>query len=135
MCIRDRAQALDRLGARLRQLRRHCRYRIEQIAADHGIAPGSRFFFSPLINVLPFDAPRFADCAMQRHVLSNGPGDGFNITIRGNAEAQDLALLIEADPALTPAGEFARLSASLPRFLAGALAAESLAQPLSALPG
>ena len=39
------------------------------------------------------------------------------------------------DPALTPAGEFARLSASLPRFLAGALAAESLAQPLSALPG
>lgn len=129
------AQALDRLGARLRQLRRHGRYRIEQIAADHGIAPGSRFFFSPLINVLPFDAPRFADCAMQRHVLSNGPGDGFNITIRGNAEAQDLALLIEADPALTPAGEFARLSASLPRFLAGALAAESLAQPLSALPG
>lgn len=129
------AQALDRMGARLRQLRRHGRYRIEQIAADHGVAPRSRFFFSPLINVLPFDAPRFAGCAMERHVLSNGPGDGFNITIRGNAEAQDLALLIEADPVLTPAEAFARLSASLPRFLAQALAPESLSLPLSSLPG
>lgn len=129
------AQTLDRLGARLRQSRRHGRYRIEQIATDHGIGSRSRFFFSPLINVLPFDAPRFAGCAMERHVLSNGPGDGFNITIRGNAEAQGLTLLIEADPALTPAGSFARLSANMPRFLAQALAPESLSLPLSALPG
>lgn len=128
-------QALARLGARLRKLRRHGRYRIEQIAADHGVAPRSRFFFSPLINVLPFDEARFAGCSAQRHVLSNGPGDGFNITIRGDGEAQGLELLVEADPALTPAEDFARLSASLPRFLAGALAPDSLSLPLSSLSG
>ena len=128
-------EALARLGARLRKLRRHGRYRIEQIAADQGIAPRSRFFFSPLINVLPFDEARFAGCTAQRHVLSNGPGDGFNITIRGDGEAQGLELLIEADPALTGAKDFARLAAGLPRFLAGALAPERLSQPLSSLPG
>jgi enterobactin synthetase component F len=124
-------ETLARLGAQLRKLRRHGRYRIEQIADDHGVAPRSRFFFSPLINVLPFDEPRFAGCTSERHVLSNGPGDGFNITIRGDGEAQGLELLIEADPALTRADEFARLSAGLPRFLAKAAAvlAAGLSRP------
>ncbi len=116
------ADTLTRLAADLRKLRRHGRYRIEQIAQDRGIEPGSRFFFSPLINVLPFDEARFEGCETLRHVLSNGPGDGFNITIRGDAQAQGLALLIEADPALTPGAEFGRLAAELPAFLATALA-------------
>lgn len=113
---------LARLAADLRKLRRHGRYRIEQIGQDYGMAPGSRFFFSPLINILPFDKARFEGCEMTRHVLSNGPGDGFNITIRGDGQAQGLALLIEADPALIPSGEFDRLAADLPAFLAAALA-------------
>lgn len=127
------SQALAGLGTRLRKLRRHGRYRIEQIAEDYGMAPRSRFFFSPLINVLPFDEARFAGCDTRRHVLSNGPGDGFNITIRGDGEANGLELLVEADPLLTPPPEFARLSAGLPRFLAAALQPETLSLPLSAL--
>ncbi|UFM66008.1 condensation domain-containing protein [Paracoccus sp. MA] len=129
------AEALARLGARLRKLRRHGRYRIEQIAEDYGMEPRSRFFFSPLINVLPFDEARFAGCDTARHVLSNGPGDGFNITIRGDGEARGLELLVEADPTLTPPGDFARLAGGLPRFLSAALAPENLARPLDELPG
>jgi len=129
------AEALARLGARLRKLRRHGRYRIEQIAEDYGMEPRSRFFFSPLINVLPFDEARFAGCDTTRHVLSNGPGDGFNITIRGDGEARGLELLVEADPTLTPPGDFARLAGGLPRFLSAALAPENLARPLDELPG
>ncbi|RQP06421.1 MAG: condensation protein [Paracoccus sp. BP8] len=129
------AEALARLGARLRKLRRHGRYRIEQIAEDYGMEPRSRFFFSPLINVLPFDEARFAGCDTARHVLSNGPGDGFNITIRGDGEARGLELLVEADPTLTPLGDFARLAGGLPRFLSAALAPENLARPLDELPG
>lgn len=124
---------LARLGARLRQLRRHGRYRIEQIATDQRLEPRSRFFFSPLINVLPFDEARFAGCRTARHVLSNGPGDGFNITIRGDTGAQGLDLCIEADPALTPAADFARMAADLPRFLAAALDPAALPCPISAL--
>ncbi|WP_199258701.1 condensation domain-containing protein [Paracoccus binzhouensis] len=127
------AETLARLGARLRKLRRHGRYRIEQIAEDYGMEPRSRFFFSPLINVLPFDEARFAGCDTTRHVLSNGPGDGFNLTIRGDGEARGLELLIEADPTLTPPGDFARLAGALPRFLAAALVPENLSRPLSAL--
>lgn len=127
------SEALARLGTRLRKLRRHGRYRIEQIAGDWGMEPRSRFFFSPLINVLPFDEPRFAGCETTRHVLSNGPGDGFNITIRGDGEARGLDLLIEADPTLTPPADFARLSAALPHFLALAAAPESLSRPLAKL--
>ncbi|MFC3570584.1 condensation domain-containing protein [Paracoccus simplex] len=127
------AEALARLGTRLHKLRRHGRYRIEQIAEDYGMEPRSRFFFSPLINVLPFDEARFAGCDTTRHVLSNGPGDGFNITIRSDSGARGLELLVEADPTLTPPGDFARLAGALPRFLAAALAPENLSRPLSAL--
>lgn len=124
---------LTRLAGRLRKLRRHGRYRIEQIAADHGLSSRERFFFSPLVNVLPFDAAEFEGLRMQRHVLSNGPGDGFNITIRADSQAQGLELCIEADPALTPARDFVRHAASLPAFLAAALAPDAAGRPVGAL--
>ncbi|MFT4014813.1 MAG: condensation domain-containing protein [Paracoccus sp. (in: a-proteobacteria)] len=126
-------QVLTRLAGRLRKLRRHGRYRIEQIASDHGLSSRQRFFFSPLINVLPFDPAQFQGCACQRHVLSNGPGDGFNITIRADGQARHLELLIEADPALTPADDFARHAASLPAFLRTGLTEAALNRPVGAL--
>src|SRR5690606_24593252 len=64
-----------RLSGDLRRLRKHGRYRVEQLAADRGIGEGSRFFFSPLVNLLPFDPPEFDGCICERHVLSNGPAD------------------------------------------------------------
>ena len=125
---------LTRLGSSLRMLRRHGRYRIEQIAQDHGLGAQSRFFFSPLINVLPFDEAHFPGCEATREVLSNGPGDGFNITIRSDGQAHGLELLLEADPALTPAEAFEGLAAGLPRFLVQALAGD-MSRPLRELPG
>lgn len=124
---------LARLAARLRKLRRHGRYRVEQIAADHGLSPRERFFFSPLINVLPFDAAEFAGCETRREVLSNGPGDGFNMTLRADSQGHGLDLCIEADPHLTSAGDFARHAASLPAFLAEALRPEAGNRPVGAL--
>lgn len=127
------AQTLTRLAARLRSLRRHGRYRIEQIGADHGLGARQRFFFSPLINVLPFAPARFQGCRTRRHVLSNGPGDGFNITIRGDGEARGLELCLEADPHLTPPAEFARHALSLPAFLRAALQPDAGDTPIGAL--
>lgn len=124
---------LTETAAGLRALRRHGRYRIEQIAEDSGIRFGSRFFFSPLVNVMPFDRPHFDGCAAERQVLSNGPNDGFNITIRAEHDGSGMQLRIDADPALTPLAEFEAHCRDLPAFLAAALQEKSLSLPLAAL--
>jgi enterobactin synthetase component F len=120
---------LARNAANLRRQRLHGRYRIEQIAADRNISKGRRFFFSPLINVLPFSAPVFAGLAVIRHILANGPGDGFNLTFRGEDDGSDLNLHIDADSALTEADDFARYREELPLFLDAMLRDEALAAP------
>jgi enterobactin synthetase component F len=50
---------VQRLAKSLHDLRLHGRYRVETLAAERGIGKGMRYFFSPLINVLPFDPPVF----------------------------------------------------------------------------
>lgn len=122
---------LGRSGATLRQLRRHGRYRVEQLAADHGQREGERFFFSPLVNVLPFDPPRFPGCTARREVLAAGPGDGFNLTWAAAADGAGLALWIDADPASAPAFEAARTG--LVPFLARACTPGAAEIPLAAL--
>ena len=117
---------LTRNAANLRKQRLHGRYRIEQIAADREIPKGRRFFFSPLINVLPFSAPVFAGLTVIRHILANGPGDGFNLTFRGEDDGSELNLHIDADSALTQAEDFARYLEELPLFLDAMLREEAL---------
>jgi len=117
---------LARNAADLRRQRLHGRYRIEQIAADRQIPKGRRFFFSPLINVLPFSAPVFAGLDVTRHILANGPGDGFNLTFRGEDDGSDLNLHIDADSALTEADDFARYCEELPQFIDAMLREEAM---------
>lgn len=112
---------IARLSGDLRRFRKHGRYRVEQLAADRGIGEGSRFFFSPLVNLLPFDPPEFEGCICERHVLSNGPADGFNITFRSGGDGGGMSLYLEADPAMTPAAEFDRHCQELPVFLSRAV--------------
>ncbi|MGC2857417.1 condensation domain-containing protein [Novispirillum sp. DQ9] len=124
---------LRRQGAALRDLRAHGRYRIEQIATDQGLDAGSRYFFSPLVNVVPFDPPRFEGCQVAREVLSSGYGDGFNITYRGRSDGGDLVADIDADAALTGTEEFRRHQQALPIFLARALESGALDSTVTSL--
>lgn len=125
------AAYLARTGAELRQLRRHGRCRIEQLAADQGLGPGERFFFSPLINLLPFDPPQFTGCRARREVLAAGPGDGFNLTWGGAGDGSGLGLWIDADPG--SADHFDQASRGLVGFVARACAPGALACGLDAL--
>ncbi|MDB6176385.1 condensation domain-containing protein [Paracoccus sp. Z330] len=109
----------------LRKARRHGRYRIEQMTADRGLDSGYRFFFSPLVNVLPFEPPRFKGCDTTREVLAAGPGDGFNLSFAARNDANELSLLVEADPTLTSKKLFARHLHKFPRFLKLALNSDS----------
>ncbi|WP_161556045.1 condensation domain-containing protein [Mangrovicoccus ximenensis] len=108
---------LERMGHDLRALRRHGRYRIERIAADHGLGGGQRFFFSPLVNVMPFDPPVFPGCSATREVLANGPADGFNLSFRTGARGDGLAMAMDADPKLMGLAEFRCHARDIPAFL------------------
>ncbi|RNF35949.1 condensation domain-containing protein [Paracoccus methylarcula] len=127
------ADHVARLSGDLRRMRKHGRYRVEQLAADRGVCGGSRFFFSPLVNVLPFDPPEFDGCICERHVLSNGPADGFNITFRSGVDGSGMSLYLEADPAMTSSAEFERHCRELPAFLLHALDPEKAGYSVEAL--
>lgn len=100
--VPEPGEALDQLMARLakqlRRHRRHGRYRIEDMARDCGLAAGYRFYFTPLINVMPFAPPHFAGLQAKRHVLAAGPGDGFNISFLADGMGAGITAAIEADP-------------------------------------
>lgn len=126
------ADALARYAADLKTIRRHGRYRIERIATDAGLGPQERFFFSPLVNVMPFDPPVFPGCDCRREVLAAGPGDGFNITVTADSRAGNMALHLDADPALTDIARFNHHATGLPGFIEAALDADG-ATPVAAL--
>lgn len=130
------AETLAGLAADLKAIRRHGRCRIERIAADAGLAANERFFFSPLLNVMPFDPAVFPGCDTRREVLAAGPGDGFNVTVTADSRGGAMMLHLEADPALTDAACFSRHAAGLPRFLGAALEASggTLVADLLAVP-
>ncbi|GAB1584326.1 condensation domain-containing protein [Phyllobacterium phragmitis] len=125
--------ALARNAGILRKQRLHGRYRIEQMAEDKGVAKGSRFFFSPLVNVLPFNAPEFKGCRVTRHILASGPGDGFNLTFRGEDDGRRLTLYVDADPSMTGQDEFNRHKRDLPAFLDHCLSPDAMERPAGAL--
>lgn len=111
------AQNLSSMGRTLRRLRRHGRYRIEQLTRDQGLDSRHRFFFSPLINVMPFDRPEFACCTVDHQVLAAGPGDGFNLSFTSDGRGDGLSLCMEADPKLTPETMFSFHADAFPAFL------------------
>lgn len=104
-------------------IRQHGRCRIEQIAADFGLGEGERFFFSPLINVMPFGDAQFPGWSAAREVLAAGPGDGFNITISADPRAEGLVLHLDADPSLTSQALFEAHVAGMPSFLKDCMSA------------
>lgn len=108
---------LAQLGAVLRRQRRHGRYRIEDLARDCGLGAGQRFHFTPLVNVMPFDPPRFAGLTVRRQVLAAGPGDGFNLSFTADARGAGLTASIEADPATQDRALFPRRVAGFQHWL------------------
>ncbi|MDP5253794.1 MULTISPECIES: condensation domain-containing protein [unclassified Vibrio] len=101
----------------LRQLYRHGRFRIEQMAKDQGIKNNHRYFFSPFINVLPFDPPAFHQCETTHHVLTSGPADGFNLTFRGQTNGYGLSMSLDSDASLHPETEMLDHQNNLMTFL------------------
>lgn len=112
----------------LRHLRTCGRYRSEQLAADCGLTPGSRFLYTPLINVMPFDPPAFVGCETARSVLASGNVDGVNLSWRARTDGSELELDLDASPALFNAAELAEQGGELLAFIGRALEDGALQQ-------
>lgn len=127
----DEEAPLDTLlaegAARMTRLRRHGRYRSEQLRRDLGRAAVEARLFGPLINVQPFDLPpRFAGLEARLHILGAGAVDDLTVTFRGDA-TEALTLEVDTNPDLYTAAEGAAHAARLAAFLAAAPGAARLA--------
>ncbi|OWA00800.1 non-ribosomal peptide synthetase [Streptomyces sp. CS113] len=85
----------------IRELRRHQRYRYEEIRRDLGLLGESRALVGPLVNVMPFDyGVDFAGAPVRARNLSAGPVDDLTVNIHDRADGRGLRIDHDANPAL-----------------------------------
>jgi len=119
----------------LAALRRHGRYRGEQIRRDLGRVGAARRLHGPIVNIQPYHAvPSFPGLTATLHLLGTGPVDDLTFDLRGDPAAGALRLHVEANPTLHGAEEATAHAARAAQFMAAALAAGSLAAVATATP-
>ncbi|MEU9736143.1 amino acid adenylation domain-containing protein [Streptomyces sp. NPDC048002] len=99
----------------IREVRRHQRYRYEDIRRDLGLLGESRGLVGPLVNVMPFDyAVDFAGAPARARNLSAGPVDDLTVNVYDRADGRGPRIDHDANPALYSDAE---LAAHQARFL------------------
>lgn len=99
----------------IRELRRHQRYRYEDIRRDLGLLGESRALVGPLVNVMPFDyGVDFAGAPARARNLSAGPVDDLTVNVHDRADGRGLRIDHDGNPALY---DEADLAAHQDRFL------------------
>ncbi|MGV3708605.1 MAG: amino acid adenylation domain-containing protein [Gemmatimonas sp.] len=121
------AEFVQAVAKRLRGLRKHSRYRSEQLRRDLGILGVDRRLFGPMVNVLPFDgAPSIPGTVTRLHTLATGPVDDITFSFRSDASAAGIELEIDANPALYTERDVEAHLLRLSEFLTIAVDAELL---------
>nr|APD71949.1 non-ribosomal peptide synthetase 2 [Streptomyces sp.] len=99
----------------IREVRRHQRYRYEDIRRDLGLLGEMRGLVGPLVNVMPFDyGVDFAGAPTRARNLSAGPVDDLTVNIYDRTDGHGLRIDHDGNPALY---EDAELAAHQERFL------------------
>ncbi|MGW0191677.1 amino acid adenylation domain-containing protein, partial [Streptomyces sp. NPDC003362] len=99
----------------IREVRRHQRYRYEDIRRDLGLLGEQRGLVGPLVNVMPFDyGVDFAGAPARARNLSAGPVDDLTVNVYDRADGRGLRVDHDGNPALYDA---AALAAHQDRFL------------------
>ncbi|WP_016908089.1 non-ribosomal peptide synthetase [Streptomyces xiaopingdaonensis] len=87
----------------IRDVRRHQRYRYEDIRRDLGLLGEGRALVGPLVNVMPFDyGAAFAGVPARAMNLSTGPVDDLTVNIYDRADGRGLRIDHDGNPALYP---------------------------------
>lgn len=85
----------------VREVRRHQRYRYEDIRRDLGLLGESRGLVGPLVNVMPFDyGVDFAGAPVRADNLSAGPVDDLTVNIHDRADGRGLRIDHDGIPGL-----------------------------------
>ncbi|WP_030606798.1 non-ribosomal peptide synthetase [Streptomyces sclerotialus] len=109
------AQLVRQVVLGIRQVRRHQRYRYEDIRRDLGLLGESRGLVGPLVNIMPFDYDiDFAGAPARARNLSAGPVDDVTVNIYDRADGRGLRIDHDGNPALYEDGA---LAAHQERFL------------------
>lgn len=114
----------------LRQVRRHGRYRSEQLRRDLGLLGGHKRLYGPSVNILPFDCAQLDLPGLQtiRHTLGNGPVEDLTITFRADALGRGIRIELDANPQRYSQMDVRTHMQRLMHFLSAALNAQTLAQ-------
>ncbi|MDA5146215.1 amino acid adenylation domain-containing protein [Streptomyces sp. AD681] len=109
------AELVRRVVLGVREVRRHQRYRYEDIRRDLGLLGESRALVGPLVNVMPFDyGVDFAGAPARASNLSAGPVDDLTVNVYDRADGRGLRVDHDGNPALY---EDSDLAAHQERFL------------------
>ncbi|MFE9686712.1 amino acid adenylation domain-containing protein [Streptomyces sp. NPDC006285] len=85
----------------IRELRRHQRYRYEDIRRDLGLLGEGRALVGPLVNVMPFDyGIDFEGTPARARNLSAGPVDDLTVNVYDRADGRGLRIDHDGNPAL-----------------------------------
>ncbi|MYR61571.1 AMP-binding protein, partial [Streptomyces sp. SID625] len=85
----------------VREVRRHQRYRYEDIRRDLGLLGEQRALVGPLVNVMPFDyGVDFAGAPVRARNLSAGPVEDLTVNVYDRADGRGLAIDHDGNPAL-----------------------------------
>jgi enterobactin synthetase component F len=128
-------EGLEDVATQLAALRRHGRYRGEQLRRDLGRVGAGRRLHGPIVNIQPYhEVPSFPGLTAALHLLGTGPVDDITFDLRADPSASELRLEIEANPNLYTAEETAGHATRAARFIAAVLESGSLASVPTATP-
>ncbi|MER6348134.1 amino acid adenylation domain-containing protein [Streptomyces sp. NPDC001595] len=109
------AELVRQVVLAIREVRRHQRYRYEDIRRDLGLLGESRGLVGPLVNVMPFDyGVDFAGAPARARNLSAGPVDDLTVNVYDRADGRGLRIDHDGNPELY---DEAALAAHQDRFL------------------
>ena len=91
------AELVQATAAALKAVRRHQRYRYEDLKRDVGIGASTRRLFGVVVNIMPFDRPlQFDVLQAQSNPIASGPVEDLAISLAPNAHG--LRFDVEANP-------------------------------------
>ncbi len=118
------AELVAEVAAGVRDLRRHQRYRAEDIRRDLGLVGRDRGPLGPMVNVKAFDnALDFAGAPGTVHNVAAGPVDDLTLAVRHDTAAGRIAFELDANPRAYDAEGLNARCAEFVRFLTEAATA------------
>lgn len=93
------AELIQQVSKEIRDVRRHHKYRHEELRRDLKLLGENQRLFGPLVNVMPFDyGLNFAGNRGITHNLSAGPVDDLSINVYKRFDENELMIHFDANP-------------------------------------